>query len=83
LLVLVIEDNLCNNYYNIFLNNTYKDLYINEPSIIEIGGEKKIFRRGNFSEKGAKQKNPKEKKNPKPVFSFGALPSPLSQPEFP
>jgi len=46
------------------LNNTYKDLYINEPSIIEIGGEKKIFRRGNFSEKEAKQKNPKEKKKP-------------------
>jgi hypothetical protein len=46
--MLVIEDNLYNNYCNISLNSTCRDLYKNEPSIIEKGEKKKIQKRQFF-----------------------------------
>jgi hypothetical protein len=49
--VLVIEDNLYNNYCNISLNSTCRDLYINEPSIIEKRRKKKIQKRQFFRKK--------------------------------
>jgi hypothetical protein len=63
--MLVIEDNLYNNYCNISLNSTCKDLYINEPSIIEKRRKKKkrlrkgqFFRKRELNKKTLKIKKP-------------------------
>jgi hypothetical protein len=55
--VLVIEDNLYNNYCNISLNNTCRDLYINEPSIIEEKDRKKKIQKRQFFRKRELNKN--------------------------
>jgi hypothetical protein len=56
--VLVIEDNLCNNYCNISLNRTYRDFLYKWTFSYIHREEKNIQEGGNFSEKKGKQKNP-------------------------
>jgi len=74
--VLVIEDNLYNNYCNISLNSICRDLYINEPWIIEEKDrKKKDLEEAIFQKKGAKQKqNPKDKKTLNPFFLMEPFP---------
>jgi len=96
--VLVIENNLCNNYCNISLNNTYIDLYISEPPVIWEGERK--FTCG-FAQFKRATKNPKPQKTlklslltqesaahppgtKKAAAAPGSpLPSPFSRPELP
>ena len=67
--MLIIEDNLCNNYCNISLNNTCRDLYINEP--LERGEGKKILRKGQFFRK--RELNKKTLKDKKTLNPFSLL----------
>jgi hypothetical protein len=61
--VLVIEDNLHNNYCNISLNSTCRNLYVSEPPAIYTRKERKNFIMGQFFRKGEPNiKNPKDKK---------------------
>jgi len=66
--VLVIEDNLCNNYCNISLNRMCRDfLYKWTSSYMHVGGGENLDKTI-FKEKISRQ--PRKKQNPKPNFFY-------------